>query len=812
MVVLSIFLTLLLATLQMQTIQITRAEQTELQKNIASISEKTSFNSSWPAYRHDSQRTGCSEGPGPDTNNILWVTYVGAGRSRASPSIADNRVFITTELSFYCLNETDGSILWNGTYGSGGSSPTIDDGKVFVASGSQLYCLDEITGKSIWEFPVVNPVTPVIHDSRVLFWDGSDGGIVCCLNESTGKRIWTDICGAMAHTGISIVDDKVFFTGDAYAAVGCLNETDGHMIWDFSLVGCDINFAPLIADDRIYVDFYVNAEERDYICCLDANNGNRLWKYDAGNTSINCPPAISNGKIYLGLNSGLWCIDALSGNHIWHYTTPDWLGAPAIADDKVYACSVDDLIYCFDKNYGTLIWECKIEEHLGFSYPSIADGKLFVHSKIGGNLYCFGSPENPPVSMPHKELVENYFPHYIFDEQEKYYPTDFLYDDGNITNNPSNYNTSWPLTCYVHTAEFHCSVDDKNYLAIEYWLYCAKDTGKVVIPKTEWSDEIVINPHDHDWESVFCFFEKQDDGYVPRFISYFHHVEVWININTKSIELRDCYTTLDWQAPSWNLQKINETHPVVYIARWSHASYPKTFFDYAIHWTSIGIEPLGKVTKSIPIPIEPCDGGRELQYDDFKTIYVDSSDDLPQKFGDIDAPWKRQRWDDPGYLLYPKAIEFSGSITGLQEPKSKLYLHVYDNQSRHIGINHATNETELGIPDANYFDLGNVTFITLPENVTAFKVVVDSRYAENEVENYTIKIDTFKNDTISSDFTKEENISRGTPIEYTVRIDAEGKITVVPEFPSMTLLLLMLILVFFVAILGKRFQAKSKRT
>ena len=169
------------------------------------------------------------------------------------------------------------------------------------------------------------------------------------------------------------------------------------------------------------------------------------------------------------------------------------------------------------------------------------------------------------VRSHHKDLIQQYFPYFIFDEEEECYPTNFLYDDDNITNNADNYNETWPYYTYVHT------VETEDHLCIQYWFYYCRDDKL-------WGLEIPFGAHDHDWESVYVYLEKQNDDYIPAYVFYFRHMVF------EEPEFVDFYVT-----PGWDSETISKmgTNPVVYVARDSHASYEKTTYNYGIFFTEV---------------------------------------------------------------------------------------------------------------------------------------------------------------------------------------------------------------------------------
>jgi hypothetical protein len=95
----------------------------------------------------------------------------------------------------------------------------------------------------------------------------------------------------------------------------------------------------------------------------------------------------------------------------------------------------------------------------------------------------------------------------------------------------------------------------------------------------------------------------------------------------------------------------------------------------------------------------------------------------------------------------------------LQESGSKLYLHVYDNQGRHVGLSENTGLIEINIPGASYFDFGKSIVIGLPGNIQNFRYSVDAANAQQSTEDYTITV-MHKQETLVSK-TVNGSISKG---------------------------------------------------
>lgn len=137
--------------------------------------------------------------------------------------------------------------------------------------------------------------------------------------------------------------------------------------------------------------------------------------------------------------------------------------------------------------------------------------------------------------------------------------------------------------------------------------------------------------------------------------------------------------------------------------------------------------------------------------------------------------WNWQKWTIVQYDSIPKSMNtlqflrdyyvptLSGIVIQLNEKTKHLYLHVYDSQGRHVGLNYETGQVETEIPDSYYFDNKNGTIaIVLPLNLTDFRVEVDGRYAMETTEEYNLTTVVLSADRanytqISASITKGEN-------------------------------------------------------
>ncbi len=144
-----------------------------------------------------------------EKGDVLWGPTIEDTFHWCSPAVAYGNVYIGSGLGggkwsmgkFYCLNITDGSLVWERsrlymsrgltTVSSGCYSPAVADGKVYFGSNgwftSNFYCLDAFTGDTIWtcrRFSIWGAFYyPAVADGKVFVgFDGiykPNGKLVC---------------------------------------------------------------------------------------------------------------------------------------------------------------------------------------------------------------------------------------------------------------------------------------------------------------------------------------------------------------------------------------------------------------------------------------------------------------------------------------------------------------------------------------------------------------------------------------------------------------------------------------------------------
>lgn len=111
-------------------------------------------NDDWPAFRHDSGRSGTTSKPVPANLNSKWEVALGG---RLTPPVIANGLVYLAQIdthTLFAIDEETGNEQW--TYTIGGridSPPTVHRGRVvFGGADGWIYCLTANEGKLVWRY------------------------------------------------------------------------------------------------------------------------------------------------------------------------------------------------------------------------------------------------------------------------------------------------------------------------------------------------------------------------------------------------------------------------------------------------------------------------------------------------------------------------------------------------------------------------------------------------------------------------------------------------------------------------------------
>ena len=366
--------------------------------SVSNITDDDLLQYEWPQIHCDSGFTRFSEGPAPESSDILWKTTIEGIQSYITAF--NGKVFVTTATNVIALDKETGVVIWDTPLPSRQRWPAvfkIDETRLIVAE----YCLEIESGEILWSSnnfsaKVSYWAESVYSPEEEMFFVQSDS-VVQAWNFSNPAEIptleWeTYISGSTsAGTGIQYGDGRVF-PGSFETHQIALNATTGKVLWDTETTGA-MSFSGSYYEGKL-----LKASEHDNtFYCFDAETGKILWKYTPG-TQLGCwvsGSAAAYGIVYeLNKDGHLYALDVDNGQLVWKYEGPGylfWPGWPVVADGKVYATTGQRASYhpytleygesefvCLDAFTGELVWGLPIETHCPRDSIAVAYGNLYI--------------------------------------------------------------------------------------------------------------------------------------------------------------------------------------------------------------------------------------------------------------------------------------------------------------------------------------------------------------------------------------------------------------------------------------------------
>jgi outer membrane protein assembly factor BamB len=194
----------------------------------------------------------------PVTHSLKWRKSYGAGYPvRSSPAVWRERIYVgwagtTGNVGLYCLDLSDGSILWyQATVDWVDSSPAVVNGRVFVIDHTgTVMAYDATNGNPQWDYDTHKLSTyssPAVAYGMVFACAGTS---VFALNEVTGTKIWERKIGAPTYESSPAVSNSMVFVGSADGNAFVLDAYTGTILWQY-LTGDGVSSSPAVVNGKV---------------------------------------------------------------------------------------------------------------------------------------------------------------------------------------------------------------------------------------------------------------------------------------------------------------------------------------------------------------------------------------------------------------------------------------------------------------------------------------------------------------------------------------------------------------------------------
>jgi outer membrane protein assembly factor BamB len=393
----------------------------------------------WPQWRGPSLNGVSNEKNLPvkwtTEENVSWKVPM-PGYSGSTPIIWRDRIFLNVadgdNLFLWCLNKTNGEVLWKKPLGSGNvkmrkqnmssPSPVTDGRSVFVMTGTGILKGFDFNGKELWTRDIQKEYgqfglnwgyasSPLLHEDSLYVqvlhgMKTDDASYVMRIDKKNGKTLWKvdrptnairespDSYTTPALLRYGKVTEIVITGGD------CVTGHDpatGKELWRANGLNPDNNPSYRIVASPIIFDNIIYAPTRNKpLLALkaggrgDITSSHLLWSTGNG---PDVPTPVTDGKYFYVVNDRgiMFCLDAKTGAEVYvqqRIKPGTYSGSPVLADGKIYITNEDGLttVVAAGPKFEVLA-ENPLNDYV-LSSPAISDGQIFI--RTSGHLYAIG--------------------------------------------------------------------------------------------------------------------------------------------------------------------------------------------------------------------------------------------------------------------------------------------------------------------------------------------------------------------------------------------------------------------------------------
>ncbi len=219
--------------------------------------------------------------------------------------------------------------------------------------------------------------TPTQTLAHLTVYDTADSGMLRALKADTGQLRWQGQTGQLAG-GQPVFENGIIYAGSSHT-VYAFKASDGTLLW--SAQGYNPDSGPLVADGKVFVDYYMNEPDGSVtisVAALKGTDGSQLWSKQVVTHSTTAPPTpgtfgqlVANGVFYVAVLSAvatatntppaqflLYAFNASNGKLLWRSsgTFTQGAGATLVVENGVVFVYVDRL-YAYQASNGTLLWQ-----------------------------------------------------------------------------------------------------------------------------------------------------------------------------------------------------------------------------------------------------------------------------------------------------------------------------------------------------------------------------------------------------------------------------------------------------------------------
>ena len=371
----------------------------------------------WPHWRGPSQ-DGTSAGNGAfDTQSfgldVAWSRPLGIAYSGIS--VVDGKavtMFADGENDYLvAIDGASGKEIWRytidtmfpskgGSEGGPVSVPAIDDGVIYgLGAKGHLFAVNMRDGSEIWSMrideklgaqaPHFGFTTSPLIIGDVLFIEagGTEGRAFAGLDKKTGELLWSagdDTVAYQSPVPAKIGGREQILAVGNKTVVG-LDPENGKVLWSHEHGTSERDGAGspvLIGDDRFVLAGRREAAAFEVLSNDDMYAVDELWRSSNFKQSF-ATPVFHDGYLYGYSGDFLTCVSPETGEKVWKSRPPGGRGL-IVVDGHLVIFGADGMLVIAEaspEGYREKA-RVKVSERGSYTYPSFADGTIFVRNTV----------------------------------------------------------------------------------------------------------------------------------------------------------------------------------------------------------------------------------------------------------------------------------------------------------------------------------------------------------------------------------------------------------------------------------------------
>lgn len=364
---------------------------------------------------------------GLDSPKPLWQQELKANL-RGTPGVGRSCLFVgDTQRTLHAVDRSNGKTKWTFQAEVTESEPRAyqffstaleaeisslpNPVRVYVGAASgYLYCLNATDGTLIWKRKLSDWIRskPIVI-GETIYVATLDAKLVALQDHGdSATELWTTTLGEHGFTADLTGTENGILASGMDLILYSVSPRTGTLKWRHSLIdGAWINgtrhqadvFAgqyqtsPVIVDGVVYIggpDGFLNAH--------DAQTGEKLWRFEARGR-ISATPRVAEGKVFVGQNARYneyYAVDQKTGQPVWQLDNLGWatVGSTAYNNGRIFVGSESGKFYGIDARKGVVLW--KHESAIagqGFQPPPATDDTLVFTGSHDGRYYALNQED-----------------------------------------------------------------------------------------------------------------------------------------------------------------------------------------------------------------------------------------------------------------------------------------------------------------------------------------------------------------------------------------------------------------------------------